>query len=193
MRIISGSARGRKLAGFSGSTIRPTSDRVREAVFSSIFSQVGTFDGISVLDLFAGTGAMGIEALSRGAARAVFVDRSREAGRLVESNLEATNLAARGSFHQGQALDILRRLGDRGDCFDLIFIDPPYDLDLAEDLLKTVNHFGLLQTDGIIYFESAVTAQLPEKVGSLYCYDRRKYGSTTAHYFKSNAGGESVA
>ncbi len=190
MRIISGSARGRKLAGFSGKSIRPTSDRVREAVFSSIFSQAGHFESKCVLDLFAGTGAMGIEALSRGAEKAVFVDQSRESGKLIEQNLESTSLRARGFFQQGKALDVLRHLGKNGESFDLIFIDPPYALDPAEELLQAVNHFGLLRTDGMICFESSGAAQIPDRVDSLRCYDQRTYGSTTIRFFKHDIDGD---
>ena len=190
MRIISGSAKGRKLAGFSGSKIRPTSDRVREAVFSSIFSQIGSFSGKSVLDLFAGTRAMGIESLSRGAERAVFADQSRESAGLVAKNLESTGLAARGFFRQGKALDILGILGREKDAFDLIFIDPPYALDQAEELLEAVNNFGLLRSDGIICFESSGKMKLPDTVGALYCDDCRKYGSTSIRFYKSGHAGD---
>jgi 16S rRNA (guanine(966)-N(2))-methyltransferase RsmD len=189
LRIISGSAKGRKLADFSGKSIRPTSDRVREAVFSSLFSQLGHFTNISVLDLFAGTGAMALEALSRGAESAILVEQSRDAQKVIDKNLKTTKLGARANVLAGHVSQILPQLGARNDHFKLIFIDPPYADENIVETLQAVNDFGLLQTDGIMCVETADQVTLPTDIGSLTCIDRRKYGSTAISYYKNKDNG----
>ena len=184
MRIISGIAKGRKLAGFNGGSIRPTSDRVREAVFSSLYSQIGHCNGKTVLDLFAGTGAMAIEALSRGAESALLVDQSRDAEKIIEKNLITTDLQNKASFLCGKVNSMIPQLGQKGRAFDLIFIDPPYADETIAEVLTSVNHFGLLQTDGIMCVETANKVHLPVNIGTLYCFDRRQYGSTAVSYYK---------
>ena len=120
MRVVAGQLRGRRLSAPPGRTTRPTADRVREALFSIL----GDMDGLRVLDLFAGSGALGIEALSRGASEAVFVDISRRATVTVEANLESLGLAA--EVHQRDAMAFLGRAAGSVP-FDLVFLDPPYD------------------------------------------------------------------
>ncbi len=124
MRVIAGRLGGRRLTAPRGrATTRPTSDRVREA----IFSMLGGLDGVEVLDLFAGTGALGIEALSRGAGRAVFVERDTAAIRALRANLEQLGLAApEAEVRVGDALGALRAARGAGETYDLVFVDPPY-------------------------------------------------------------------
>lgn len=124
MRVIAGTLRGRRLTAPTGQArTRPTSDRVREALFSTL----GDIHGASVLDLFAGTGALGIEALSRGVARALFVERDRAALRALRANLSALDLGApRAEVRAGEALAALRSARARGETYDLVFVDPPY-------------------------------------------------------------------
>ncbi len=126
MRVVAGTARGRQLAAPEGEGTRPTGDRVREAVFNALGS-LGAVDGATVLDLFAGSGALGIEALSRGAASAVFVDRDRSALAAVHANLEGTGLAASAEVVQADALAYLDRAPERR--WDLALLDPPYAFD----------------------------------------------------------------
>ena len=125
MRVVAGSAKGTRLAPVPAGT-RPVSDRAREGLFSSLGDFVG---GARVLDLFAGTGALGIEALSRGAARAVFVDSSPGAARVIAENLRRTKLVARGTVRR---MDVLRALRQKPGQFDLVLLDPPYRLPSAE-------------------------------------------------------------
>jgi 16S rRNA (guanine966-N2)-methyltransferase len=122
VRIVAGSRRGHRIAAPSGVVTRPTSDRVREAVFSI----VGSIEGAAVLDLFAGSGAMGLEALSRGAARCVFVERDRAAARVIQANLEKLRLTG-AVVVTGDAAAALRDERDRGRLYDLVLVDPPYD------------------------------------------------------------------
>ncbi|HTD58133.1 MAG TPA: 16S rRNA (guanine(966)-N(2))-methyltransferase RsmD [Solirubrobacteraceae bacterium] len=123
MRVIAGRLGGRRLRAPRGDTTRPTSDRVREA----LFSMLGALDGAAVLDLFAGTGALGIEALSRGARRAVFVERHAAAIRVLRANLERLGLAGEeAELRVGDALAALRAAREAGETYDLVFLDPPY-------------------------------------------------------------------
>ncbi len=123
MRVIAGSLGGRRFKAPGGRNTRPTSDRVREA----LFAMLGPLDGEPVLDLFAGTGALGIEAISRGAGRAVFVERDRSAARILQENLTALEIPAdEAELRRGDALAALRSARENGEAYDLVFIDPPY-------------------------------------------------------------------
>lgn len=185
MRIISGTARGKKLVAFKGEEIRPTPDRVREAVFSILLSRLGTFQGKNVLDLFAGTGAMGLEALSRGAGRAVLIDQDAQANRLIKTNLDGCALAGRATVIRGEVLRTIPRIADGP--FDLIFLDPPYGKGLLVEALKGVDSKGLLAPGGIVCAESDSREELPDRIGALFLEEKRRYGSTAIHIFTPEA------
>ena len=153
MRVITGSARGRKLKTPKDAHVRPTTDQVKEAVFNILRDNV---EGRRVLDLFAGTGQLGIEALSRGAKEAVFVDESASSVKLVKDNLALCGFEAQ-VIHT-DALSYLKRCGR----FDLIFLDPPYDSDLYEKALESINLFDILTEGGIIITEARRERSLPE-------------------------------
>ena len=153
MRIITGKARGRKLATPANNDIRPTTDNVKESIFNIIQFDI---EGRKVLDLFAGTGQLGIECLSRGAESAVFIDQSRESVKLVKENLKTCGLE--GTVLQMDAVSFLNGCGK----FDLVFIDPPYDSPLYEKVLETVNLVDILSDGGIIICEASRDRQLPE-------------------------------
>ena len=181
MRIIGGSAKGKHLAGFTGRAIRPTPDRVREALFSILFTRLGSLSGLRVLDLYAGTGAMGLEALSRGAATALLIDKGPQSARLIPDNLRACAMEARGSFRRGNVLQVLTSLGPSP--FDLIFLDPPYGQGLVEQTLSLIDSRGLLAVGGVICAESERHSGIPAAIGSLSRIDERSYGSTAVHLF----------
>ena len=167
MRVISGQCQGRKLQEPAGSDVRPTTDQVKEAMFNIIQFDI---EGRRVLDLFAGTGQLGIEALSRGAAECVFVDSSRDSLRLVQENLKRCGL--RAPTVQCEALGYLRR----GERFDLIFIDPPYGSGLDVQAVQAVKEFDILAKGGIIVCESRADQTLPDpgvEFGSVRTY---RYG-----------------
>lgn len=149
MRVITGSARGRRLRELEGMETRPTTDRVKEGLFSIIQFEI---EGRRVLDLFAGTGQLGIECLSRGAASVVFVDQRQDAVRLIRENLAVTDLADRARVVCGGAAEFLA--GTR-ETFDLIFLDPPYGTGLLEDVLQrcSLTEFDILNPHGIIVAE----------------------------------------
>ena len=153
MRVITGTARGRRLRTPENYDIHPTTDNVKESLFNIIQFDV---EGRKVLDLFAGTGQLGIECLSRGADSVVFVDESREAVNIVKDNLKTCGLSA--SVLQMDALSYLRGCGK----FDLIFVDPPYDSNLYEEVLKIINSVDILSDGGIIICEARRDRQLPE-------------------------------
>lgn len=153
MRVITGTARGRRLRTPENYDIRPTTDNVKESLFNIIQFDV---EGRKVLDLFAGTGQLGIECLSRGADSVVFVDESCEAVNIVKDNLKTCGLSA--SVLQMDALSYLRGCGK----FDLIFVDPPYDSNLYEEVLKIINSVDILSDGGIIICEARRERQLPE-------------------------------
>lgn len=153
MRVITGTARGRRLKTPENYDIRPTTDNVKESIFNIIQFDI---EGRRVLDLFAGTGQLGIECLSRGAAEAVFVDESSAAVKIVRENLKICGLSA--AVMQCDAISFLRGCGK----FDLIFIDPPYDSDIYNEVLKTINSVDILSDGGIIICEARRDRQLPE-------------------------------
>lgn len=162
MRVITGTARGRKLREPKDRSVRPTTDMVKEAIFSIVQFDV---PGRRVLDLFAGTGQLGIEALSRGAAECVFVDNSPASLKLVRENLALCGMSA--PVIRSDALAFLRRGGK----FDLVFVDPPYHEGLYEDVLNALFSFDILNDGGIILVESMRGESLPQAVAP---YERGK-------------------
>ena len=168
MRIIGGYARGIRLSDPDGWSLRPTEDRVKETVFSML----GDISGMTVADLFSGTGAMGLEALSRGAASLTFVDESREAINLVRENLKTVGFQAKTV--QSNALDYL----SRKEKFDLIFLDPPYDSTLLEKSLEKIAAFDKLNEGGIIICESSANKVLPELPEPYSLVKSYRYGKT---------------
>lgn len=153
MRVITGTARGRRLKTPENYDIRPTTDNVKESVFNIIQFDI---EGRRVLDLFAGTGQLGIECLSRGAAEAVFIDENTAAVKIVKENLKTCGFTA--AVLQQDALSYLRHCGK----FDLVFVDPPYDSGLYESVLETINSVDILSDGGIILCESRREKILPD-------------------------------
>ena len=182
MRVIGGSARGRKLTAFRGDNIRPTTDRVREALFSILISRLGSLDGLTVLDLFAGSGALGIEALSRGAASTCFVDRARQSIATIRRNLELCHLIDRAELLQMDSQAVLSGVL-RGRTFDLIFLDPPYGKQAIAGLLEPIGYGQLLHKDGLIVVESGGQEEIPATTADLQCLDQRRYASTLLSFF----------
>lgn len=182
MRIISGTARGRKLRQFKGRQIRPTADRVREALFSSLHSRLGSFDCLHVLDLYAGTGALSLEALSRGAASAVLVDQGGPSAEIIADNIRACGMQDRARFFKTPVASFLAKLPAYGP-FDLVFLDPPYNQGLvAPTLLGIVDH-RLLSDDGIVCVETSRDEEVPCELAGLTLISQRTYGSTNVLFY----------
>ena len=187
MRVISGKVKGVVLKAPDGMLTRPTSDRVKEAMFSII-----QFDlpGAKVLDLFGGTGQLGIEAISRGAQSAVFVDAREDACKLIRENLKRTGFSDKAQVIRGDYLDYLKRCKDK---FDIILLDPPYAEVFLENALKFITEIDILQSGGIIISERPVGKDLPwDFLGFTRSRDY-KYGTTLLTlYRKQNAEQDSI-
>ena len=184
MRVITGSARGRRLRELEGTDTRPTTDRVKEGLFSIIQFDI---EGRRVLDLFAGTGQLGIEALSRGAASAVFVDQRREAASLVEENLRLTGLADRARVVCGDALAFLSGSKER---YDLIFLDPPYGSGLLEKAAGAAERFDILREHGIMVCESDAAEEPPALSAPYRLHRTYRYGRVRLTVYHREGGGE---
>lgn len=172
MRVISGKARGVQLKTPDGMITRPTADRVKEALFSIIQFEL---PGAEVLDLFGGTGQLGIEALSRGAKRAVFVDAQDSACKIIRENLRRTKLEGQGSVVRGDYLDYLNRCRDK---FNMIFLDPPYAEVFLENALKRIMEVDILHSNGIIVTERPLGKELPWECEGFIRSKDYKYGKT---------------
>ncbi len=174
MRVITGSARGRRLKEPEGMDIRPTTDQVKEAIFNIVQFDV---EGRRVLDLFAGTGQLGVEALSRGAAECVFVDESRQALRLVQENLRLCGL--KGQTYQTDAIGFLEHCGR----FGLIFLDPPYDSPLCDRALQEIFAFDILEDGGIIICETRRDTALSDAQPPYFQRKEYNYGKVKLTVF----------
>jgi 16S rRNA (guanine966-N2)-methyltransferase len=179
VRVIGGEFKGRQLSVTRGRRIRPTSDRVREAIFD-ILGPVWTFR--RVLDLFAGTGSLGIEALSRGAEEAVFVEQGKGALTVLKGNLKALGLKSRAWVLPLTAKRGIAVLGERGEVFDLIFMDPPYGKDVVGKTLEEIARRGILSSAGVIVAEHASRDRILPPLG-LTLSQQRRYGDTTVSFF----------
>ncbi len=185
MRVIAGTCRGRTLAEFKGCDVRPTPDRVREALFSILQSKIGPFTGLAVLDLFAGSGALGIEAISRGAETAWLVDKDATAAAMIVENLQRCQISAKARVFNQDAFVTLETFPEQ--TFDLIFVDPPYRTGLAETALHRLAETGRLTVHGYLCIETAATEDLPETCRSLQRIDQRRYGSVMIHFYTHSA------
>ncbi len=169
MRVITGSARGRSLITLDGGdVVRPTTDRVKEAMFSIIQFDI---EGRRVLDLFAGSGQLGIEALSRGAAKCTFIDADSKAVDVIGKNLEHTGLSDMAVVKKGDSLGFLRSTSE---VFDIVLLDPPYGSGLLQKALASLD--GKLAEGGVIVCEMPLGEELPEAAGGLELFKRYRYG-----------------
>ena len=175
MRVISGTARGKKLNSLEGLETRPTLDRVKEALFNILQFNIKE---ASVLDLFSGSGALAIEALSRGAKQAVVCDNSSKAIRIIKENLEATRLIEKVEIINKDYVQALEKLKNKSKKFDIIFLDPPYKTDYVIKSINYILEYKLLAEDGIIVVETDDENKIKEieNIKDLDVYDTRKYG-----------------
>lgn len=179
MRVIGGQYRSRVLAEFAGENVRPTSDRAKEALFNILSLKIY---GARVLDLFAGSGSLGIESLSRGAKEVLFNDFSKDSIAIVKKNLTSLKIAINGEQAKVTQNDYLACLEQVRGQFDLIFIDPPYRFDYGEKALKKIAEKGLLTENGVAMYERDVPFE--GKIDGLEKYDERKYGKAYLTFFK---------
>lgn len=180
MRVITGKARGVQLKTPEGLTTRPTTDRVKEALFSIIQFEIPT---ARVLDLFGGTGQLGIEALSRGATSAVFVDAGEAPCRLIKENLRRAKMESDGKVIRADYLDYLKRCREK---FNIIFLDPPYAEVFLENALKCITEIDILETGGIIVAERPVGKEFPWEFDGFTRSKDYKYGKTLLTIYRKN-------
>ena len=179
VRVISGSARGLKLNTPGDDRVRPTTDRVKESMFNIV--QDWVYDS-QVLDLFAGSGALGIEALSRGASQAVFCDKSLDSIKIIKSNIEKARVVDRSQIVSGDFKRCLRDMEAKNQSFDMIFVDPPYYEGLFEEVLDTIRSYKILKKDGIVIVEHDAKRPIGQVEG-LEVYKEKKYGITMLTFY----------
>ena len=182
MRVIAGTCRGKKLAAPPGLTTRPTSDRVKEALFSILASRID-FTDVRVLDICAGTGSLGIEALSRGAMSCCFIESNQSVKSVLQKNITVTCCQDRSEVLTMDAVKAFHVIAGRGQHFDLAFFDPPYDSELYMRIPEAIDSFGLLTPGSILVAECSVRNPLLESYGRLKRFDRRLYGDTALELF----------
>ncbi len=181
VRVISGSAGGLKLQTADSPETRPTLDRVKESMFSILSPYISRRQ---VLDLFAGSGALGIEALSRGAEYCCFNDIDRRCADLVRSNLKHTGLEEAALVTDFSYSRALKRYRDDKRCFGLVLLDPPYDANLYENTILTAERYGLLDRDCVIMCEHRRDAELPRTIGGFSLFKRREYGTVGLSFYR---------
>lgn len=190
MRIITGSAKGKRLKAPGGLGTRPTSDRVKESLFSIVQPFLRE---ARILDLFAGTGNLGLEALSRGAANALFVDRSPECVRIIRDNAAFTALLPRAEIWRAPALDALARCVREGRQFDILFCDPPYNQGWPAQVLRFVDEHPALLPEGLLILEHSRHEIPPDELRHLELRRQEQYGETLISFYKLPAPKEDVS
>lgn len=184
MRVIGGKAKGRRLAVPKGRTVRPTADRIKEALFNILPRD---FSGMRILEIFAGTGSLSIEALSRGAESALLVEASERSARVIRENLQRLGFQKRGQVWTMSVARALRSVAKQGESFDLIFLDPPYDKTLVGSSLELIARCVRLNPGAIVVAEHSVREAVQPSYGSLSLNDQRRYGDTLLSFFKRAA------
>lgn len=181
MRVISGEKKGLRLKAVPGKGTRPTTDKVREALFNIIGPY---FEGGRVLDLFAGSGALSIEALSRGLNDAVLIENDQTALKTIRENLAHAQLQKKASVYRTDAKGALQKLSKNTERFDIIFLDPPYNLNLLPEFLELIDQNQLLSDNGLIVCEHETGLVLPDEAVTFEQIRSQKYGNTSVTIFK---------
>jgi len=182
VRVIAGALRGKVLSTIRGDAVRPTSDKIRGAIFSALASRLGSFEGLHVLDMFAGSGALSIEALSRGAETAVLFDSAASSLGLIKKNLDACRLTQSARLVCGNALSDLSRARPEAP-YDVVFIDPPYGKGMAKKALINLVEQAMLRDGAWVVVETERSESLPETLDNLQISHCKEYGGTAIHYY----------
>ncbi|UKS29934.1 16S rRNA (guanine(966)-N(2))-methyltransferase RsmD [Paenibacillus sp. HWE-109] len=186
MRVISGTAKGRSLKAVPGTSTRPTTDKVKEAIFSMIGPY---FDGGQVLDLFAGTGGLGIEALSRGMDKGVFIDIEKKSIDTIQHNLQTAGLKDQAEIYRTDATRALKALAKREQRFALVFLDPPYKMKFIADLISTMEEQAIAEANATIVVEHDAKDVLQADIGSFKLMRRADYGDTAVTIYTRSIEG----
>lgn len=179
MRVISGKVRGLTLKTIQSDSTRPTRDMVREALFSILINQI---PGCSFLDLFAGSGAVGIEALSRGAAFAMFIDNNPQCTQMIRENIAKARMTECAEVYHTDYQKALNKIKEHS--FDIIFIDPPYHHEMGIDAIQRISNQNLLKEDGIIVWETDTDEVVPDEIGKFTKFNYKRYGRNRLSFFK---------
>jgi 16S rRNA (guanine966-N2)-methyltransferase len=180
MRIITGIAKGRKILAPEGIDTRPTSDRVKESVFNRISKKIY---GARVLDMFSGTGNLGLESLSRGAQTCTFIEKNKNTHRILVENITSLGSKENSEVYNNDAFDILEKIGRNAAKYDIIFLDPPYSKGLVEKAILKINEIDLLDDGGIIMSEYDENDVIPESLNNIKIYRTEKYGRTKISFW----------
>lgn len=180
MRVIAGSAKKRRLKSPGKLPVRPTADRVKESLFNILSPRIKE---CFFADLYAGTGGVGIEALSRGAKKTLFVEKDPRVVRLLKENIELAGLGAGAEIMQCDVETALRRVAGRRDFYDIIFADPPYRQGLAAMTLNILARHPVWQENALVIMETDANEELPVKTGVLALWRREKYGDTALYFY----------
>lgn len=181
MRIITGIAKGRIIKAPEGLNTRPTSDRVKESIFNIISKKIY---GARVLDLFSGTGNLGLEAISRGAEVCTFVENNNLTYKTLSLNIENLGFVSNSELYKGDAFDVLGKLGADNKKYDIIFLDPPYSLGLVESSIKKISALLLLDKKGIIISECDEKDIISDNIFDIKIYRTEKYGRAKIYFWK---------
>lgn len=180
MRIISGKARGKKLKTPEGDHIRPTLDRVRENLYNMIGIGIR---GSIFLDLFSGTGAVGIEALSRGAEKVYFVDNDKKSYELTLYNVKSSRLEDSALLFNADAENALTQFERQGIKFDIIFLDPPYNKGIVQKILQQLGKYNIMQDEGTVIVETDRGEETPERIGKFFKTKEKNYAATKITFY----------
>lgn len=184
MRIITGIAKGRIIKAPDGLNTRPTSDRVKESLFNIISKKIY---GARVLDLFSGTGNLGLEAISRGAELCTFVESNNSTYKILAFNIESLGFIANTELYKRDAFDVLETLGESNKKYNIIFLDPPYSMGLVEKSIKKISELMVLEENGIIVSECDEKDIIPENIYDIKIYRTEKYGRTKIYFWNREA------
>lgn len=183
MRVIAGKARSLQLKTVPGMEVRPTTDKIKETLFNMLAPRI---PDACFLDMFAGSGAIGIEALSRGAKKAVFIEQSKTAVRCIRENLAHVKMSDEAEVIQQDAVTSIRYLAQKGYCFDLIFMDPPYEKGLEQEVLFALEHSGILAEDGMVIVEASKSTGFEYIGDTSFIIRKTKVYKTNQHVFLVN-------
>jgi len=182
MKVISGTLKGRNILGYNIDGTRPTMDRVKESLFATIQDYI---KDSTILDLFAGSGNLGIEAISSGAKHCYFIDNSKEAINTIKNNIQNLNIKDKSTITLSDWKKALNDFSNKNIKFDLIFIDPPYDYNVYEKILDKVNTLDILNDNGLIILEHH-NLKIKDKYNSLTLYKEKKYGNKSVNIYKKD-------
>ncbi len=181
MRVIAGKAKGRLLAAPEGKNTRPITSKIKEALFSSLQMQLAD---ARFLDLFAGSGSIGIEAMSRGAKKVVFVEKGREAVNIIKKNLAACRFSDGYELYQDDVFARIRWLKEKGYLFDIIYLDPPFTVDeIFLPVMEALDEADLLDGGGVIVIRTSREKDMPDTIGKLKKFKLKTYGISRVHYY----------